>query len=465
MKERYYFLFGTIFYLTTIQEVKAQNISRDSIKFLIHSCINYIEKEQIETTITGIQFKGEWPTYMCLQKSYPLLGKPKNHYDSNCFSITSIYNMLAETYFMHPEFEEIPKILNNAFPQILSYLSKDGGFNFWPLHPPNGRLRQFGKNNKAELVRGPIQYRMLMPYIRKAANVMNDNDDSAQGWLSIIYYQKLNNIQNSVQASDFFEKYRDTLRENQHYYNLCYGNCLNTGAYMTWRGNEATFPGWNIPRVLINNALFLFPVSTAYPHAYKPYMPYGANDVDAIVNANILSTLGVNNSLNKTAGSKEAAKFISLKVKRKSWNTAGIYYPNKYHLHYAVLRAKSKGALYLDEAAEEIEKHLLNSQLKNGSFKSRIRVNKKDVIQSTAYALNALLKIGNPFGTNRENAIHKALHYLLSNCHNSKEDICWEGGVFFSGGTVIRNILVWKSDVYTTALIMDSLSMYLTYLN
>ncbi len=446
------------------QQFVAQKYSQDSISTLINSCLQYIKNDQTKATIPAFQYKGEWPTYMCLQKSYPLLGAPKRYYDSNCFSVASIFNMLAEIYLAHPEFTEIKPMLAEAFPQIMTYKSKNGGFNFWPMLPASGRLRQLARNNKSDLVRRPVQYRMIMPYIRKAANIMDDNDDTAQGWLAILNYKKLNGDSLKEDISKIFENHRDSARQNMHYYNLCYGNDLNTGAYKTWRGEEEIFPGWNIPRVLTNNALFLFPISTAYPHAYKPYMPYGANDVDAVVNANILTTLGENNSLEKTVGSKAAADFITTKTKKGAWNTAGIYYPNRYHFHYAVLRAKQKGANYLDSAASKIERHLLKSQLEDGSYNSRIRVNKRDKIQSTAYALNALLKLGNPFGTPREIHINKALHYLLLQCYRQKDAICWEGGVFFSGGTVIRNILVWKSDAYTTALIAESLSMYLSYI-
>ena len=442
----------------------AQQYSQDSISTLIHSGLEYIKNDQTQITIPSFQYSGEWPTYMCLQKNYPLLGKPKRYYDSNCFSIASIYNMLAETYYHHPEFSEIAAILQLAYPQILSYKSANNGFNFWPLLPPSGRLRQLGKNNKVESVRRPVQFNMLMPYIRKAANIMDDNDDTAQGWMAILNHEKLKGNKINKDLFKLFENHKDSARQNQHYYNLCYGNLLNTNAYMTWRGKEEIFPSWNIPRLLVNNALFLFPISTAYPFAYIPYMPYGTNDVDAVVNANILSVLAENDSQEKTTSSKAAADFITLKTKYGAWNTAGIYYPNRYHFHYSVIRAKYKGALFLDSAAANIERHLLKSQLKDGSYESRIRVNKRDKIQSTAYALNALLKLGNPFGTNREISMHKALHFLLLQSYTDNGALCWEGGVFFSGGTVIRNILVWKSDSYTTALIVESLSIYLTYL-
>ena len=153
------------------QQFVAQKYSQDSIKTLINGCLQYIKNDQIKVTVPAFQYKGEWPTYMCLQKSYPLLGKPKRYYDSNCFSIASIHNMLAETYFSNPEFTEIAAMLELAYPQIMSYKSKNGGFNFWPLLPASGRLRQLARNNRTDFVRRPVQFRMLMPYIRKLVGI------------------------------------------------------------------------------------------------------------------------------------------------------------------------------------------------------------------------------------------------------------------------------------------------------
>jgi hypothetical protein len=91
---------------------------------------------------------------------------------------------------------------------------------------------------------------------------------------------------------------------------------------------EAPFPSWNIPRLIINNALFLTPFSTLYPYAFKPYIPYGANDVDAVVNANVLSAFGENSEFD-AAGIRQSALYIERKAKRKDWSRAGIYYPNR----------------------------------------------------------------------------------------------------------------------------------------
>jgi len=56
--------------------------------------------------------------------------------------------------------------------------------------------------------------------------------------------------------------------------------------------------------------------------------------------------------------------------------------------------------------------------------------------------------------------IRKAFDFLLTKVHR-KDDMCyWEGGVYFSGGTLLRNILIWQSDAYTTALIAKCFQRY-----
>lgn len=62
--------------------------------------------------------------------------------------------------------------------------------------------------------------------------------------------------------------------------------------------------------------LFL-PFSECYPHAYKPYLPYGSNDIDGVVNANILSALALNNELD-SASTTAAISYIEKNVKVKS---------------------------------------------------------------------------------------------------------------------------------------------------
>jgi hypothetical protein len=74
-----------------------------------------------------------------------------------------------------------------------------------------------------------------------------------------------------------------------------------------------------------------------------------------------------------------------------------------------------------------------------------------------------MLLLGDPVVTGFDDQISKALNYLLSKAQNPNGKLFWEGGVYFSGGTVIRNTLYWKSDALTTAIILESLCLLKKY--
>ena len=445
----------------------AQPISGDTLEKAIQGALQFIEQEQVKQTIPEHQYAGEWPSVMTMRSTFVLLGKQEDSYDSNCFSNASIQNSLSSAFLLRPDLTAIPPMLDKALLRMMDFYSGNG-FNFWPLLPPRGRLYMFHKNRKEGLVRRPIRYPLNSPYIRKAANVVNDNDDTSQGFTALMNYVKVQkklgreaDVKFSI--SPILGAWRDSARTSQHYYNIIHFDKRDSGAFLTWRAEEEPYPSWNIPRLLLNNALFLTPMSTLYPYAFVPYIPYGTNDVDAVVNANVLTALAENGEVH-AAGIAKASRFIERKIKRKDWSRAGIYYPNRYHLHYATLKAWSKGIRDLDESAERLKLHLLSSQKEDGSFHSRRIVNHKDKVQSTAYALNSLLRLGNPYIIGTQLQVDKAMRYLLSKASFMDENVCWDGGVFFSGGTVIRNTLYWKSDVYTTALMLESIVLYQHYL-
>ena len=446
--------------------IVSQSIPADSIELAIKGSLKFIVDQQITRTIPEHQYAGEWPSIMSMRATFALLGKQSDAYDSNCFSTSSIHNSLAAAFLIRPDLHEIPKMLEPAIIRISDFYEGDG-FNFWPKLIPNGRLYMFHKNRSNSLIRRPIRFPLNSPYIRKAANVVNDNDDSAQGYTALIYYSKVRDILGekpdfNLHLAPILGAWRDTARFSQHYYNIIHFDKRESGAFLTWRGLEEPFPSWNIPRLIINNALFLTPLSTLYPYAFKSYIPYGSNDVDAVVNANVLSAFGENLEFN-AQGIKQSTLYIERKIKRNDWSRAGIYYPNRYHLHYAVLRAWSKGILELNRSAEILKKHLIKSQHEDGSYSSRKIVNHQDIIQSTAYALNAMLRYGDSQNAEFSDQIDKAIRYLFKHASFTNNELCWDGGVFFSGGTVIRNTLYWKSDAYTTALILESLVMYQAY--
>jgi hypothetical protein len=461
------FVFTIVLFSLRLMNVHAQAVPADSVEDITQKLLTYIKNEQNTTDIQGYEYAGEWPAYIHFRTGFLLLNNPKKGvYDSNCFSLAGIHNILAGIYLKRPDLEQIPAMLDRSAVRLLTYYN-NGGFNFWPLLPPGGRMYMFHKNRHEELVRRPVQYKLYSPYIRKAANVVNDNDDSSQGLLALILLSRVKNQQGfsndfSLKLSPLASFWRDTSRESQHWYNIIHFDKRESGAFLTWRALEEPFPSWNIPRLLWNNANFLFPGSTLYPKAFKPYIPYGCNDVDAVVNANILSALALNDEAD-SPGVKESVAFIENKIRRKKWSRAGIYYPNRYNLHYATMRAYHAGIRDLEPSAQRLLAHMKKTIQKDGSFQSRRIVNKRDRTQSSIYALHALLSAGNPAEQGTEAMIHSTMRYLLLLLRNHNDGMCIEGGVYFSGGTVIRNTMYWKSDVYTSALLLDCLIMYKDY--
>ncbi len=428
----------------------------DSLTSLIFKTIQFIESQQVKETVPGYEFAGEWPSEMHMKSPYPLLGKHRA-YDSNCFSLAATLNILADVYALDSSLKSIPKLMSNAYPQLMSYAGKNG-FNFWPLLHPGGSLSWYKATNYSRWVRRPIQFPILNTYIRRAANIMNDNDDTAQALLALLRYERLLGIPLPDSLRNLsFHSFRDTLRDNRHYYNHFGFEPYNSGAFLTWRGEERFFPTNDLVLLAINNALFLTPLSTAYPKAYTPYMPYGSNDIDAVVNANILNFLA--EAQRNEPGIAGATQFIHRQVRRKRYSKAGVYYPNRYHLHHAVIKACKSGSNELKPSADLLIKHLKTSQKSNGSYRSRWLVNRRDITQSTLYALHAMLLAGPVKETGLRPQIEKALHFLLTRLSVSSNAACLDGGVYFSGGTVIRNTLYWSSDAYSTALFLHCLTL------
>jgi hypothetical protein len=453
--------------LTCTRALKSQEpapIAADSIELYIQGTIAYLENEQVKKSIKGFEYQGEWPSVIKFRTNFFMLPSPGfGVYDSNCFSIAGVHNSLANSFLLRPDLTQIVVMMDKALPQIMSYYSCEG-FNFWPLLPPSGRFSILHKNRKNDLVRRPVQYRLTSPFIRRAANIVNDNDDTSQGYLAQVMNAKVqkklgNDVNYDIKISPIVSAWRDTLRVNQHWYNIIRFDKRESGAFCTWRAQEKSFPSWNIPRLIINNATFYIPGNTHFPIAFEAYMPYGCNDVDAVVNANVLTALALNGE-NASEGIASSCKFILRKVNRKQWSRAGIYYPNRYNFHYATLKAHHAGISELKPAADGLIDHIKQSANLDGSFKSRRIVNKGDEIQSTVYALSALLNAGNPYENGNFELVERSIRFLLTKASEQDNGICWDGGVFFSGGTVIRNTMFWKSDAYTSALILECLIQY-----
>lgn len=438
----------------------AQVIPSDSIKKAIVGSLTYLAEKQCTETIPGKQYAGEWEAFMEMKEAFLYLGGRNKYRDSNCFTMAGIHNILAEMYLADTTQKQILPMLRKVFPEVLSY-STGTQFNFWKKLPPNQDLK-WGKETQ-QLVHRPTNFRLKGRFINNAANVANDADDTALGNLAIWYNQKIFGKNDSLKMINptTFDNFLDKNRKNRHWYNHLFHGFKNSGAYMTWFGQEAEFENWHFYKNALHNLIFFLPISIAYPHPYKPYIPWGTNDLDVIVNANVLTYLSKNNLRQASKGSDAANRFIEKHTKRGRWNRMGIYYPNRYHLHFATARALAAGDTGLLSTAQFLLKHLVKTQNQDGSYESKKIVNKKDILQSTAYATLAMLYLKESGVDIPKSLIDKSIYFLYTQKREENKQVWWNGGVYFSGGTVVRNLLYFTSDAYTTALVSMAFQKYL----
>ncbi len=436
--------------ISLAQKTTPQQIFQESLNFLIQN--------QCDSTIAGKQYSGEWPIYMNLTEPYFFIGRKQKARDSNCFNISAVHNFLSEIYLKDTSLYILKPTLIKAFHEIQSY-ETNNRYNFWKLLPPNRKLKLIGKDPKL-LVRRPTTYRLGSRFINKTANVPEDADDTALANSAVFYHNKI--FKDSVKAISYagFDEYLDFKRKNRNWYNFLLPSPKNSGAYLTWHYPEYEYNFWNPVTSYFSLMLIFTPFSSGYPVAYQPWIPFGANDVDVVVNSNVLSYLAITNQLNESIGKKGALKIIEHCIKNKQWHSAGVYYPNNYHIAFAIAKAYYNGVNELQEASKQTATYIINTQKPDGSFESNAWLNNKDIIQSTAYALHAMLDLKLKGLAIPDENIKKAFTFLESK-RIKKDNTCyWEGGVYFSGGTLLRNLLIWQSDAYTTALIAKCYQRY-----
>lgn len=434
-----------------------QDVSKTIILESLKNATNYLIENQIKNGEPNKTFVGEWPSYMYMSNPYFLLGKAQKYRDSNCFSITGVFNALAEAYQYDSTQQAIKPILQLAFPELLSYRMNEK-FNFWKLLPANRDLKRNEKKDTIVYVRRPTHYGLKSRFINNAANIAFDADDTSMGNLAIFYHNKLfSDSSKKIISNSVFDNYLDKNRHNYHWHNYLVRIPRKSEAYLTWLDQEDYFKRWSFLKASGHNLIFFLPFSSAYPTAYKHYMPWGANDIDAVVNANVLTYLATSSQLVNAKGKDGANLLISYQIKRQRWSRAGMYYPNRYHFHYAATRSLIAGNKDLKKEKATLLSYLLKTQLADGNFESRRKVHKKDVIQSTVYATLSLLNLKESGESIPKEIIEKSIFFLLK---NQKLDGSWPGGVFFSGGTVVRNVLYFQSDSYTTALMVLALNKY-----
>lgn len=472
--------FGMLIFCVVILPQKVSAIHHKEISNLhqelithIEGGINYLQHTQRSETIEGYSYSGEWQTFMYLKSNFILLGEQSKVDDSNCFSVASIHNALAQIYLLYPEYESIPVMLKPSFERVLGYRNGNK-FNFWNLLPPNRDLKRGDKLDGQNLVRRPTNFPLESRYINNAANIVEDADDTSLGYIAILLHKKIFGEESveqlsgvnpeNLEISPIFDEYRDMNRTNRHWYNFLYGNDYETGAYLTWLTEEHSFRKWSIFRTIFHNKTFYLPFSICYPHAYEPYLPYGTNDLCGVVNANVLSALSLYDELEMAEGANSSIDYLVKLVNEERFDRAGFYYPNRYKFPYSLTQAYQLGVQLPEETIRKVVDFIVENQEKDGGWSSRRVINNRDRLQSTAYAVNALINAGEYEKNNSRDAIEKGIEFIFAHSLKNETGISWDGGVFFSGGTVVRTFLFWKSDAYTTAIIIKGMANYRAYL-
>ena len=451
-------LFLSCSFLTNAQQNSPLNLQE--VENYRNKALHFLIENQIDSTISQKQFRGEWYGTMELTDPYFFIGKKQKCKDSNGFTVSAIHNFLSEIYFLDTSLVALKPALNKAFREIQTYRNGQR-FNFWKALPPSRKLKLFNEPKPQPLVRRPTEYRLRSRFINNAANVPEDADDTALGNLAALYHNQIFNDTISLINSQEYDKYLDRNRRNRNWYNHLFVRYPNSGAFLTWHASEHSFRLLRIFSSFLNTFLIFIPGSTARPRAYTPWIPFGANDVDVVVNANVLTYLSVSNQLAASEGGRGSISYINWLLRQPKWTNNAVYYPNLYHVSYGVARAYRSVIDELKESSQTILQYLLATQQPNGSYVSQSWLNDTDAIQSTAYALHALLDLKSAGFSVPDKNINDAISFLMSKAQSNITTLYWEGGIFFSGGTALRSILVWKSDAYTTALIANSFTKYL----
>lgn len=220
---------------------------------------------------------------------------------------------------------------------------------------------------------------------------------------------------------------------------------------------ERFFADWRdlgqVPRR--NNPDWLPPASGAYltwlAYHDDPARP-GPNDVDVVVNANVLYTLGRYGRLD-TPGASDAIMIISEAVQTDLHPPdpfdLSLYYPDSHVLHYCVARALREGGVSdLAPAVELLVEGLLASVRRDRN--GRCFWDRGDPHLDTAFGALALIA-----GGYRGAEVDGAIDYLVA--EQDPDSGSWEPGAFFGGRLDDGTEGVWVSAALTTAMALEAL--------
>lgn len=380
--------------------------------------------------------KGEWQS--TVQSSgflaREVLGTSSDPIDDpNSFVIASIHNLLGNIYLEHRAEPEILPVLTAARDAMREYEQQQSLYNFWPRSQRFSNGIHFPRN---DIVNKGWQGMLAMP---------PDADTNASVQQMFCVWSRISAEQCRYDSNAEFEPYsrfRDIDRPIPHLHNLLLDE-RNTGAFMTFFEAEPALPTF---------------VNAFAPPQQGVRVPAEKNTVDCVVNSNVLRAL---TQFGKTdlPGYADACRLLQKQVREKQWNSCGNYYPVTYTLHYSIAEAVADGVQCLQSTRATLTDHILASQQTDGSWRNELIDN--DDVQASAFALNALLLLGDRKDAKAQQSILRGVRYLAGQAVPQGREAFWRGGVFFSAGLpVFRRGVLWRSTPYTTALVARAL--YLT---
>ena len=416
-----------------------------SVDEAISKSIQYVAQKQFQEKM-DLYNKGEWPVQM---KSYflpailgvgKLFARPTE--EPTAFGTSTIINLLSEIYFVRPELSQIPKMVNDGIASLTGY-ENSGIYSYYPF-----------KQYRGTTVRGPLAEGYVPNFIAGLTNIPSDADTTSATYMALAY---ANSINTGKKLSDFavpketletFNSFRDVNR-TAHYYNWLDG-IKQTGAFLTWFQNEKD--------PAMPKGLFSKPDKGTR-------IPFGKNDVDCVVNANVMRLL---QSTQNTAqpGFNDSCQFLNSVILQQKQRMCGIYYPNSYAVFFTISNVYKAGAQCLEKSRAPAIQFIISTQKDDGSWDNEPGIGRLDNVQSTALALNALLNYVDQGNPQYRSAVQAAVFYLLNRAKREGDDkIFWDGEVFFSAVAQARNTVLWRSDSYTTALAALALVKAQTFLS
>ncbi len=438
-------------------------VDRARLESIVDGGLQNVINLQKQTDHGTVHWKGEWPSYMINVKRVIALGpKGKQGADSNCFTTTLIHNELSKYVLRNDELSKpVAKSLDLALKNIMTFKSSEGTFNFWHSLPMADIIKAKAQEDYRDVqVKRPNNYELKNTFAAVRSNIGDDADDTAVAYSAIYFNQQLHEKYadklslgvwkpDSVTAP--LEKFRD-LNRTRNFVNGLAGVGKNTGAFLTWLTPQ--------------NSSFVGSVFKGWDDNLR--IPDGQNNVDCVVNANVLQMLA-HYGKQSSESAQAACSFIEKSIDDGLIKKCGYYYPNPYNLHFAVASAYEAGVSCLRNSSEKLYYILSQEQNSNGSWGWVVKPNKIKVATineptgSSVYAANAFFIFADKLGNQKENRerLDLAASFLIHSAQLKADSTYgWEPGVFFSGGSFVRRLVVWKSEAYTTMLAIQALDRY-----